>query len=866
MIMNDKIAILLIEDDEEDYILTKELLNDIPGKKYRIDWADSYTTGLKKLMTNPYDIALIDYRLGKNTGVEIIQAAHKKNITIPFILLTGERDQKIDEESMKAGAYDYLIKGMTDFQLLDRTIRYALHRFEIEEELKRAEEKYRNFFENTIEGIFQTTPDGKLITVNPALAKICGFATPGEMITSLKDLANQMYVKPTRRSEFLRVIRKKGIIANFESQINRKDGSVVWVSENARTVFGDKGEILYFEGSVRDITIRKRVEEDRAKLIHEQIARQESEKNREWTTKLLQIASLFSQAITSTEVADVLVNNGVSMLGGVAGTVTIMHGNKVEMVRTVGYDHKLISPWQEITLDADVPITRAIKTKKPQFIETLGLLLKEFKSLKEEHIQHKNGSWISLPLFVKKEVIGTIDITFATKQKFDKNYKTYLVAFAQQGAQALERANLYELEQQARAESEFAQERLAFLSESTKILSSSLNYKQTFTNVADAIVPSFADWCTIDMLDENDEIKSIAVAHSDPKKLIWAKEYRQKFPVNTNDRAGVANVLRTGKSEFYQQITDAMIVASAKTPEQRKLLNESQFCSVVIVPIKSNKTTIGAITFITTKESDRLYMQDDVLFAEEIGNRASIAIDNARLYEKAQEGIQVRDEFLNIASHELKTPLTSLQLQIQLLLRLATQSKTDVIAKEHVAKVLETSDIQIKRLGNLINNLLDVSKISNRKFELEKETVNLNDLTKEIISRFDETVKATGSKIQFRNGKEVIGSWDKFRLDQVATNLIANAIKYGEGKPITIHIDKDKKTAKLIIKDNGIGIEKEDVKRIFDRFERSSQAKKYGGLGLGLYIANQIVAAHGGNIEVKSEINKGSEFVVNLPI
>lgn len=734
--------------------------------------------------------------------------------------------------------------------------------------ITKVEEIYRAFFENTQDGIFQTSVDGKLLTANPGLAKMCGFTSVRQMKRELKDLGNQLYVKPNRRADFLRAVRKKGIISNFESQIYRKDRSIIWVSENARAVKDNKGNILYFEGTVHDITIRKKAEEERAKLSHEKIAIKEAEKNREQSTKLLKLATYLSHALTQHDVADIVINKGIKLIGAAAGSVALLRPNgTVDILQSAGYSKKMLKDWQSFPYDMDVPITKAIRTQKPQFIVSPRELFQKFPIMKNKNIQSKDGftALVVLPIISKHQARGAIGLTFTEKIKIDKNFRTFLLAFAQHVTHAFERAELYEAEKQARVEMEHSQEKLLFLSESTKILTSSLEFKKTLANVARIVVPGFADWCSIDIVDNDGNIQNIAVVHADLKKLQLAKKYNQKFPVDLSARTGIAQVIRTGKSEFYPKITDDMIEKSARSEEHLKILKKTAMRSVMIVPIISHKKPVGTITFIVTNESGRTYKPEDLLFAEEIAIRASIAIDNAKLYEKAQEGIRVRDEFLNIASHELKTPLTSLQLQIQLLLRYGTK-QTRTISQELLHTSLHTSETQVKRLGSLINNLLDVSRISNKKFDLDRERVSLNLLVEEVISRFDETLKASGSTIRVRNGKNVAGQWDRFRLDQVATNLISNAIKYGQGKPIIVEVTEKQSAAVLKVRDQGIGIEEEDAKRIFDRFERSTLAKKYGGLGLGLYITKQIIAAHGGKIEVKSIPNKGSEFTVRLPL
>lgn len=240
--------------------------------------------------------------------------------------------------------------------------------------------------------------------------------------------------------------------------------------------------------------------------------------------------------------------------------------------------------------------------------------------------------------------------------------------------------------------------------------------------------------------------------------------------------------------------------------------------------------------------------------------------------EKAlQETLHMRDEFLSIASHELKTPLASLRLQIQILQRaMAGGFGPNIIEK--VNRAIENSDYQSKRLGKLIDQLLDLTHIRLGRLNLEPVQVDLVELTQDVISRLedetilDEQTEHAASITILANGP-ILGQWDQGLIEQVIANLLTNAVKYGEGKPIEVHLalDEARERARLTVRDHGIGIRLEDQARIFKRFERASSANHYAGLGLGLYIVRQIVNAHGGTIGLQSRPNEGSAFMVELP-
>lgn len=233
---------------------------------------------------------------------------------------------------------------------------------------------------------------------------------------------------------------------------------------------------------------------------------------------------------------------------------------------------------------------------------------------------------------------------------------------------------------------------------------------------------------------------------------------------------------------------------------------------------------------------------------------------------EAQKAVNARDEFLSIASHELKTPLTTLALQTQLLNRLIEQGRLNTLSKEKQQDMLRISRQHLERLSLLIDSLLDVSRIGAGKLALQKVDINLYDLLNDIIQHFQMEFKEKGCAVSLVGDTKIVGHWDKLRLEQVIVNLISNAIKFGAGKPIAVKTFVENGKAKFTVRDMGIGISKENQNRIFERFERAVSVNSFGGLGLGLYIVKELVETHGGHISVESELGEGATFIVELPL
>jgi two-component system sensor histidine kinase/response regulator len=238
-----------------------------------------------------------------------------------------------------------------------------------------------------------------------------------------------------------------------------------------------------------------------------------------------------------------------------------------------------------------------------------------------------------------------------------------------------------------------------------------------------------------------------------------------------------------------------------------------------------------------------------------------------RLQGRAQDAIQVRDEFLSVAAHELKTPLTALRLNLERALYLTTRGPAETLPKSSVEKSLKPAVRQLERLQLLLEALLDVSRVTNRRLRLDVSAVDLVEIVGDMAQRLEAEARVAGVQLQFELPREpLIIFGDRLRLEQVLNNLMSNAIKYGEGKPVTVRLEERPEVAVLTVIDQGIGIATQDQARIFDRFERATSSRQSESLGLGLYIVKEIVTAHGGSITVESKPGAGSAFQVQLPL
>lgn len=241
----------------------------------------------------------------------------------------------------------------------------------------------------------------------------------------------------------------------------------------------------------------------------------------------------------------------------------------------------------------------------------------------------------------------------------------------------------------------------------------------------------------------------------------------------------------------------------------------------------------------------------------------ALAADNALLRARAEEAEKCRDAFLSMASHELCTPVSALKLEVE---SLRAQLDEEPLDQARLRRKAAAAERQVARLTRLIGEMMDVSRIDAGRLDLDLEEVALGELVAEVAARFGAEARRAGCAIELHLAEGVVGRWDRSRIDQVVTNLLHNAVKYGPGKPVRVTLACDGAMATLTVEDEGIGIPEAAQPRIFARFERAVSPRHYGGLGVGLFIVDQILKAHDGRIEVRSEPGHGATFVVRLPL
>ncbi len=414
-------------------------------------------------------------------------------------------------------------------------------------------------------------------------------------------------------------------------------------------------------------------------------------------------------------------------------------------------------------------------------------------------------------------------------------------------------------EARARNERVRIESTLRVLSEASLVLSS-LDYATTLEHVSRLAVPHFADYCVVDVLDENDSLKRVAVAHARPECEALAQQLMNFEPLPHEHP--VWEVITSGRSQIFTDLTDGALSTSFHNEEHKAILKKLGFYSCMIVPLMAEGSALGVMIFVSDSPSRR-YQPLDTTLAEDLARRCALAVDNAKLHQKTLETLRARDEFLAVLSHELRSPLTSILGWIHLL----QDEGLDDTMRRHGLQVIERNT---KAQAQLIEDLLEVSRIITGRMHLKMAPVDMTDIVQTVMSSMLPASRAKEVELNFTvRATSTIVQGEAARLQQVVWNLVSNAIKFTptDGR-VDIELEDDGKFLRLEVRDSGQGIAPEFLPFVFDRFRQadSSSTRQHGGLGLGLSIVRHITEMHGGTVHAHSEgEGSGAALSVRLP-
>jgi signal transduction histidine kinase/PAS domain-containing protein len=385
------------------------------------------------------------------------------------------------------------------------------------------------------------------------------------------------------------------------------------------------------------------------------------------------------------------------------------------------------------------------------------------------------------------------------------------------------RDRLLRSERAARKAAQEAAQRASLLAEASRLLAS-IDYESALASLASLVTESFADWCALDMIQPDGSTLRIALSPA--------------------SAAGLCAV-------------------PCRPAECRMSIAEEEDQALLGVPLAIAGELLGSMRFARSKALG--FGPADLAVAEDLAGRAALAGEIARSYRRTKEALRARDEFLSVASHELRAPLASLQTATDGLLA-GAYTGGPIPRDNPLDRPLRSIGRQVRRLARLADDLVDALTVSSTGIELHRTDADLSVIVATVVEQIKANLGAKALEVTLATPGPILGSWDRRRIDQVVSTLLSNAVRYGSGKPIEVRVEQRGDSARLSVRDHGIGIAPERLPTLFTCFDRAGISHDYGGLGLCLYIAHAIVAGHGGSIHVESRLGQGSSFVVDLPL
>jgi signal transduction histidine kinase/ActR/RegA family two-component response regulator len=473
-------------------------------------------------------------------------------------------------------------------------------------------------------------------------------------------------------------------------------------------------------------------------------------------------------------------------------------------------------------------------------------------------------SLLAVPLTIAGSAGGTLAFYYRAQHAFLDIEVHTARALGNLAAAAITTAELFDEQRRSRERAERANRQAAFLAEASAALASSLDYEATLRTMANLAVPQFADWCTVDIVDDRGEIQRVGVAHVDPSKVDAIRAQQKRYSAGRESPETVSQVIRSGRPIMTPEVTDDMLVARASDDDHLRTLRGLGMQSVIVVPLLAQGQAFGALSFVTTRDSGRRYGEADFQLAQDLAFRSALAVENARAYRQVNAANRAKDEFLATLSHELRTPLNAV-------LGWARMLREGTIGPSKVHRAFEVIERNAAAQLDLVEDLLDVSRIITGKFRLNAGAVDLSAAIDSAVEAIQPAAVAKGIGVAVETDADtgvVVG--DEARLRQAVWNLVSNAIKFTPpGGQVTVSRRRQNGDVEIEVRDTGEGIDPAVLPYVFDRFRQadSGTTRTHRGLGLGLAIVRHIVELHGGEVGVTSEgKGKGAAFRMRLPV
>ena len=533
---------------------------------------------------------------------------------------------------------------------------------------------------------------------------------------------------------------------------------------------------------------------------------------------LQEVTAAFVRSLTPTEITQVAIRVGMEAMGAVGGVLFRLDESEglLEMVGAAGLEAREEALGERVRLDARLAVAETIRRRAPIFVESEDEWLAAYPEVSGKQ-PGAAGTRALLPLQGDARIVGALGFRFSSWRRLSEEERGFSIALADQCAQALERARLFEAEQQARRE-----------------LSGERDFTSSVLDTLGALVV---------VLDRDGRVvrwnpACARVTGFDTGAVQGARLLERLFP--PEDRAAAEVAFRCGEGRGPETYEGEILTRTG----QRRWIAWS---NTVI------RDRAGAVRFLVGTGID-------------ITERRRTEAERERLYVEAQRAVRTREEFISMASHDLRNPLNAVHLQLELVIRQAQRGDPSLLAPSWVEERLRRAHGGIERTVQLMDDLLEQSRTASGTFDLHLTEVDLFATVEELLARSRESFERARCAVRLEGEGPVVGRWDRLRLEQALSNLLSNAMKYGAGAPIVVRVEVDGAHARLHVRDGGVGIAREDQPHIFDKFRRASEEARDESYGLGLWIVQSIASALGGQISVESALGAGATFTLTLPL
>ncbi len=404
------------------------------------------------------------------------------------------------------------------------------------------------------------------------------------------------------------------------------------------------------------------------------------------------------------------------------------------------------------------------------------------------------------------------------------------------------------------------EEQLRLLADVGALVGNAADYQETLNSLARLMVGRMADWCVVD-IQEPGGVRRLAVTHQDPEKVRLAQEIQRRYPPDP-ESGPTAQVIATGVPVLMPALRDADLARLAQDEEHAAALRSLGLRSVLMVPLTARGRSLGALSLIRSDESHP-FTEADVPLVQEVGNRAASVVDNVRLLAELTEAVRLRDDFLAVVSHDMRTPLAAILGYVQLATRRAGRLED---GDRRLVEYLGAAERTAERMTELVADLMDVSLLrSGQQLPMRTAPVALRALVAAILDERRKLVRDHHFAAP-SDGEEIVVAGDERRLRRVLDNLLDNAVKFsGAGSVIRVEIGGTADHGTISVADEGRGIASDELPFVFERFRRGSNTAGIRGIGLGLTGSRDIMRQMGGDISVSSRLGEGTTFVLTLP-